>query len=270
MNMNQLIAKLTSFSQEGRKISQDNASRRILKVKELLETRNLCVVDRPSLRIRASKEDDPPAILSIAEEKAIARATIRLLELRSKGESRIHELLESLDTEKTSGDLANRAILEDIFLVIKDVRRILPNKCLGGKHYVNFQIEPVGTTAEENEILKRALEKNIFLSKEEREYLFSIAKVENIDAKYSTLKTPKYLLPRQEITPSVPSTSAGHNIFRKENDKFEIHINLTNEVKGKGFKRKSLRKAKRKVKKRKHSFIAQKQEHQESDSQESY
>ena len=101
MNMNQLIFKLTSFSQEGRKISQDNANRRILKVKELLETRNLCVVDRPSLRIRASKEDDPPAILSIAEEKAIARAMIRLLELRSKGESRIHELLESLDTEKT-------------------------------------------------------------------------------------------------------------------------------------------------------------------------
>jgi len=73
-----------------------------------------------------------------------------------------------------------------------------------------------------------------------------------------------------EIVPPVPSTSAGHNIFRKENDKFEIHINLTNEVKGKRFKRKSLRKAKRKVKKRKHSFIAQKQEHQESDSQESY
>jgi hypothetical protein len=270
MNMNQLIAKLTSFSQEGRKISQDNANRRILKVKELLETRNLCVVDRPSLRIRASKEDDPPAILSIAEEKAIARATIRLLELRSKGESRIHELLESLDTEKTSGDLANRAILEDIFLVIKDVRRILPNKCLGGKHYVNFQIEPVGTTEEENEILKRALEKNTFLSKEEREYLFSIVKVESVDAKYSTLKTPKYLLPRPEIAPAVPSTAASHNIFRKENDKIEIHINLANEVKGKRFKRKSLRKAKRKVKKRKHSFIAQNQEHQESDSQESY
>ncbi|MFN9942893.1 MAG: hypothetical protein ACK56I_25840, partial [bacterium] len=119
-------------------------------------------------------------------------------------------------------------------------------------------------------ILKRALEKNTFLSKEEREYLFSIVKVENVDAKYSTLKTPKYLLPRQEITPSVPSTSVGHNIFRKENDKFEIHINLTNEVKGKRFKRKGSHKAKRRVKKRKHSFIAQKQEHQESDSQESY
>ncbi len=77
MNMNQLIAKLTSFSQEGRKISQVNANRRISKVKELLETRNLCVVDRPSLSIRASKVDDPPAILSIAEEKAIASATIR-------------------------------------------------------------------------------------------------------------------------------------------------------------------------------------------------
>jgi hypothetical protein len=135
---------------------------------------------------------------------------------------------------------------------------------------VNFQIEPVGTTEEENEILKRALEKNTFLSKEEREYLFSIVKVESVDAKYSTLKTPKYLLPRPEITPAAPSTSASHNIFRKENDKIEIHINLANEVKGKRFKRKSLRKAKRKVKKRKHSFIAQKQEHQESDSQESY
>ena len=76
--MNQLIAKLTSFSQEGRKISQDNANRRILRVKELLETRNLCVVDRPSLRIRASTEDDPPAILSIAEEKAIALSLIHI------------------------------------------------------------------------------------------------------------------------------------------------------------------------------------------------
>jgi hypothetical protein len=270
MNMNLLLAKLTSFSQEGRRISQDNASRRILKVKELLETRNLCVRDRPSLRLKASKEEDPPAILSIAEEKAIARSTIRLLELRSKGESRIHELLESLDTEKTSGELTNRAILEDIFLVIKDVKRILPNKCIVGKHYVNFQIEPIGTAEEENEILKGALEKNIFLSKEEREYLFSIVKVENIDAKYSTLKTPKYLLPRLEIVPPVPSTSAGHNIFRKENEKVEIHINLTNEVKGKRFKRKGLRKAKRKIRKKKHSFIAQKREFQESDSQESY
>jgi hypothetical protein len=86
MNMNLLLAKLTSFSEEGRRISQDNANRRILKVKELLETRNLCVIDRPSLKLRASKEDEPPAILSIVEEKAIARATIRLLELRSKGE----------------------------------------------------------------------------------------------------------------------------------------------------------------------------------------
>ena len=115
MNMNQLISKLTSFSQEGRKISQDNANRRILKVKELLETRNLCVIDRPSLRIRASKEDDPPAILSIAEEKAIARATIRLLELRSKGESRIHELLESLDTEKTSSGDVKRGAKQSFF-----------------------------------------------------------------------------------------------------------------------------------------------------------
>jgi hypothetical protein len=270
MNMNLLLAKLTSFSQEGQRISQDNANRRILRVKELLETRNLCVRDRHSLRLKASKEEDPPAILSIAEEKAIARATIRLLELRSKGESRIHELLESLDTEKTSGDLANRAILEDIFLVIKDVKRILPNKCIGGKHYVNFQLEPVGTAEEENEILKRALEKNTFLSKEEREYLFSIVKVENIDAKYSTLKTPKYLLPRLEIVPPVPSTSVGHNIFKRENEKVEIHINLTNEVKGKRFKRKGLRKAKRKIKKRKHSFITQKRDLQESDSQESY
>ena len=251
MNMNQLIAKLTSFSQEGRKISQDNANRRILKVKELLETRNLCVVDRPSLRIRASREDDPPAILSIAEEKAIARATIRLLELRSKGESRVHELLESLDTEKTSGDLANRAILEDIFLVIKDVRRILPNKCLGGKHYVNFQIEPIGTTEEENEILKRALEKNTFLSKEEREYLFSVIKVEDINQRYSALKTPEYLLPRPEIITPVSSTSVSHDIFRKENEKFEIQFNLTNEAKGKRFKQKSLHKAKRKIQKKK-------------------
>ena len=251
MNMNQLIAKLTSFSQEGRKISQDNANRRILKVKELLETRNLCVIDRPSLRIRASKEDDPPAILSIAEEKAIARATIRLLELRSKGESRIHELLESLDTEKTSGDLVNRAILEDIFLVIKDVRRILPNKCLGGKHYVNFQIETIGSAEEENEILKSALEKNIFLSKEEREYLFSVVKVEDINQRYSALKTPEYLLPRPEIITPVSSTSVSHDIFRKENEKFEIQFNLTNEAKGKRFKQKSLHKAKRKIQKKK-------------------
>jgi hypothetical protein len=270
MNTNLLLAKLTSFSEEGRRISQENANRRILKVKELLETRNLCVKDCSSLKLKASRENDPPAILSIAEEKAIARATIRLLELRSKGESRIHELLESLDTEKTSGDLTNRAILEDIFLVIKDVKRILPNKCIGGKHYVNFQIEPVGTAREENEILQRALEKNTFLSKEEREYLFSVVKVENIEAKYNALKIPKYLLPRPEIMPPVPSTSAGHNIFRKENEKFEIHINLTNAVKGKRFKRKGLHKAKRQVEKRKRSFTTQKQEPQESDSQESY
>jgi hypothetical protein len=266
MNMNLLLAKLTYFSQEGRRISQDNANRRILRVKELLETRNLCVTNRPSLRLKDSKEDDPPAILSIVEEKAIARASIRLLELRSKGETRLHELLESLDTEKTSGDLTNRAVLEDIFLLIKDVRRILPNKCVIGKHYVNFQIESIGTAEEENEILKRALEKNTFLSKEEREYLLSVVKLENIHERYSALKTPKYLLPRTEVTPPVPSTSVGHNIFRKENEKFEIHINLTNEVKGERFKRKGLHKAKRKIRKRKHSFIAQKRELQESDS----
>ncbi len=135
---------MTSFSEEGRRVNRDNAHRRILRVKELLETRNLCVIDRPSLRLKASNNDDPPAILSIVEEKAIARASIRLLELRSEGESRLHELLESLDTEKTSGDLTNRAVLEDIFLLIKDIRRILPNKCVMGKHYVNFQVETIG------------------------------------------------------------------------------------------------------------------------------
>ena len=251
MNMNQLIAKLTSFSQEGRKISQENASRRILKVKELLETRNPCVVDRPSLRIRASKEDDPPAILSIAEEKAIARATVRLLELRSKGEARLHELLESLDVEKTSEDITNRTTLEDIFLLVKDIKRILPNKCVIGKHYVNFQIETIGSAEEENEILKSALEKNIFLSKEEREYLFSVVKVEDINQRYSALKTPEYLLPRPEIITPVSSTSVSHDIFRKENEKFEIQFNLTNEAKGKRFKQKSLHKAKRKIQKKK-------------------
>jgi hypothetical protein len=79
MNMNLLLAKLTSFSQEGRRISQDNANRRILRVKELLETRNLCVKDRPSLKLKASKEDDPPAILSIAEEKAWERGELSII-----------------------------------------------------------------------------------------------------------------------------------------------------------------------------------------------
>jgi hypothetical protein len=251
MNIDRLLAKLTSFSPEGQRISPNNARRRILRVKELLETRNLCVKDIPSFRFTSRKDDDPPVILSIAEEKAIARASIRLLELRSKGGARIHELLESLDTEKTSEDMTNRTILEDIFLLIKDVRKILPNKCVMGKHYVNFQIETIGSAEEENEILKGALEKNIFLSKEEREYLFSVVKVEDINQRYSTLKPPEYLLPRPEIITPVPSTSMSHDTFRQESEKFEIQINLTNGVKGERFKRKGLHKAKRKVKKKK-------------------
>jgi hypothetical protein len=120
-----------------------------------------------------------------------------------------------------------------------------------GKHYVNFQIETIGSAEEENEILKSALEKNIFLSKEEREYLFSIVKVEDINQRYSALKTPEYLLPRPEIITPVSSTSVSHDIFRKENEKFETQFNLTNEAKGKRFKQKSLHKAKRKIQKKK-------------------
>ncbi len=162
--------------------------------------------------------------------------------------------------------MTNRAILEDIFLLIKDVKRILPNRCVMRKPYVGFQVEPMGTAEEENEILKRALEKNTFLIKEEREYLLSVVKVENINERYDRFTAPKHLLPRPEIAPPVPSTSVGNNIFRKENEKFEIYINLTNEVKGEKFKRKGLLKAKRKIRKGKHSFIAQKQELQESES----
>ena len=251
MSIDRLLAKLTSFSPEGQRISPNNARRRILRVKELLETRNLCVKDVPSFRLTTRKDDDPPVILSIAEEKAIARASIRLLELRSKGEARLHELLESLDVEKTSEDITNRTTLEDIFLLVKDIKRILPNKCVIGKHYVNFQIETIGSAEEENEILKSALEKNIFLSKEEREYLFSVVKVEDINQRYSALKTPEYLLPRPEIITPVSSTSVSHDIFRKENEKFEIQFNLTKEAKGKRFKQKSLHKAKRKIQKKK-------------------
>jgi hypothetical protein len=128
MNTNQLLAKLTSFGPEGQKVSQDKAKRRILKIRQLLQTRDICLKDRPSLWLKASKEDDPPAILSLVEEKAIARASIRLLELRSKSDVKLHALIESLDIEKSSGDLTNRAILEDIFLLIRDVKRILPNR----------------------------------------------------------------------------------------------------------------------------------------------
>jgi len=156
-----------------------------------------------------------------------------------------------LDVEKTSEDITNRTTLEDIFLLVKDIKRILPNKCVIGKHYVNFQIETIGSAEEENEILKSALEKNIFLSKEEREYLFSVVKVEDINQRYSALKTPEYLLPRPEIITPVSSTSVSHDIFRKENEKFEIQFNLTNEAKGKRFKQKSLHKAKRKIQKKK-------------------
>ena len=240
MSIDRLLAKLTSFSPEGQRISPNNARRRILRVKELLETRNLCVKDVPSFRLKTRKDDDPPVILSIAEEKAIARASIRLLELRSKGEARLHELLESLDVEKTSEDITNRTTLEDIFLLVKDIKRILPNKCVIGKHYVNFQIETIGSAEEENEILKSALEKNIFLSKEEREYLFSVVKVEDINQRYSALKTPEYLLPRLEIITPVSSTSVSHDIFRKENEKFEIQFNLTNEAKRKRSKKKKV------------------------------
>ena len=238
MSIDRLLAKLTSFSPEGQRISPNNARRRILRVKELLETRNLCVKDVPSFRLTTRKDDDPPVILSIAEEKAIARASIRLLELRSKGEARLHELLESLDVEKTSEDITNRTTLEDIFLLVKDIKRILPNKCVIGKHYVNFQIETIGSAEEENEILKSALEKNIFLSKEEREYLFSVVKVEDINQRYSALRTPEYLLPRPEIITPVSSTSVSHDIFRKENEKFEIQFNLTNEAKRKNSNKK--------------------------------
>jgi hypothetical protein len=136
-------------------------------------------------------------------------------------------------------------------LLVKDIKRILPNKCVIGKHYVNFQIETIGSAEEENEILKNALEKNIFLSKEEREYLFSVVKVEDINQRYSALKTPEYLLPRPEIITPVSSTSVSHDIFRKENEKFEIQFNLTNEAKRKRFKQKSLHKAKRKIQKKK-------------------
>ncbi len=88
MSIDRLLAKLTSFSPEGQRISPNNARRRILRVKELLETRNLCVKDVPSFRLKTRKDEDPPVILSIAEEKAIARASIRLLELRNHWISR--------------------------------------------------------------------------------------------------------------------------------------------------------------------------------------
>jgi hypothetical protein len=52
-----------------------------------------------------------------------------------------------------------------------------------GKHYVGFQIESIGTAEEENEILRIALEKNTFLSKEERKYLLTVVKVENVNGR---------------------------------------------------------------------------------------
>lgn len=63
MSIDRLLAKLTSFSPEGQRISPNNARRRILRVKELLETRNLCVKDVPSFRLKTRRDDDPLVIL---------------------------------------------------------------------------------------------------------------------------------------------------------------------------------------------------------------
>jgi hypothetical protein len=41
------------------------------------------------------------------------------------------------------------------------------------KPYVGFQVEPIGTAEEENEILKRALEKNTFF-KQRRKRIFNL------------------------------------------------------------------------------------------------
>jgi hypothetical protein len=100
--MNQLLAKFTSFSPEGQKVNQENAKRQILAVKDLLELRDVCVKQHPGQELKASEDNDPPAILSLVEEKALARASVRLLELRSKGKVKLHALIESLDVEKSS------------------------------------------------------------------------------------------------------------------------------------------------------------------------